>query len=388
MIDPTATEISAEQLRAALVAHEPVTVLDIRHAPDSAEWSIPGSVHLDVYDAVGTNQASALDAFLPPELGPVVTVCYRGNTSMLAMAQLRRRGIPAVSLHGGMRDWSLAWNAAAVTTGGRTDGQTDGNAEILQIRRTGKGCLSYMVVSAGKAAVIDPSVDPEVYLHLAADRHWTIVAVLDTHVHADHLSRARKLAELAGAKVYLPDQERVKYPFTPLRDGDVVRVGDATLTTLSTPGHTFESACYVLDAPAAQPPSRPSAVFTGDTLFLSTVGRPDLAAKADEETKKRARLLYASLQRLKSLAPGTVVLPCHSSQPVAFDGKALSGTVEEVCRRAELLRLAESEFVDTLLARIPAPPGNHLKIVQLNEAGELPADPRDLEAGANRCAVG
>jgi hypothetical protein len=83
----------------------------------------------------------------------------------------------------------------------------------------------------------------------------------------------------------------------------------------------------------------------------------------------------------------TIVLPCHTSEPVAFDGKALSSTMAEVSGKAALLQLGESEFVDALLTRIPPPPGNHLKIVQLNEAGEMPTDSRDLEAGANRCAV-
>lgn len=73
---------------------------------------------------------------------------------------------------------------------------------------------------------------------------------------------------------------------------------------------------------------------------------------------------------------------------MAFDGKALSCTIEEACRNAKMLSLSEADFVEALLARIPAPPANHLRIVQLNERGELPADPRDLEAGANRCAVG
>ena len=109
-----AREISMDDLRDALSRGEPVTVLDIRHAPDSAEWSIPGSLHLDVYDAVGMNDAGALGAFTPPSSAPVVTVCYRGNTSLLAMAQLRQRGIEAVSLHGGMRAWTLAWNVADV----------------------------------------------------------------------------------------------------------------------------------------------------------------------------------------------------------------------------------------------------------------------------------
>ncbi|MBI4420787.1 MAG: MBL fold metallo-hydrolase [Gemmatimonadetes bacterium] len=364
--------MSPETLRQMLDRGEAVTVLDVRRAADWREWSIPGSIHLDVHDALWANDAGALRDFVPLKNGRIVTVCGRGQTSLLAATRLRQRGIEALSLQGGMRAWSLAWNWAPVAVPGTP-------AAVVQVRRTGKGCLSYLVGSQGRAAVIDPSVEPRVYLDLAAARRWKITDVIDTHVHADHLSRARQLAELAGATVYLPAQQRVTFPFTPLNSGDKLSVGDATLEVLSTPGHTFESACYLLDG---------KALFTGDTLFLSSVGRPDLAAKADEETRQRARLLYGSLQRLKALPPETVVLPCHTSEPIAFDGRALAGTLQEVCARTEQMRQTENEFVEAILARIPPPPANHLKIVELNEQGTLPADTSDLEAGANRCAVG
>ena len=365
-------EVTVDELRRLLERGEPVTVLDVRAAQDRAEWWIPGSIHEDVHDALWAKDPHALADFNPPLNGPVVTVCGRGQTSTLAMKRLRDRGIPSASLHGGMQAWSLAWNIAAVAVPGTS-------AQVVQVRRTGKGCLSYIVGSKGKAAVIDPSLDPRVYVDLAGQRGWKITAVLDTHVHADHLSRARPLTEMTAARLYLPDQRRVSFPFTALKDGETLSVGDATLETLSTPGHTFESACYLLDGRAA---------FTGDTLFLSTIGRPDLAARADAETRERARLLYASLQRLKSLPPETVVLPGHTGEPVPFDGKPLSGRLADAWAQAELLQLPETEFIDAILARVPAPPGNHLEIVRLNEDGRFPNDPSTLEAGANRCAVG
>jgi glyoxylase-like metal-dependent hydrolase (beta-lactamase superfamily II) len=364
-------QITVEELRGMLERGEPVTVLDVRRATDRAEWFIPGSVFLDVHDALWTNDFSALSRFKPPAGQPVVTVCGRGNTSMLAMAHLRERGIPAASLHGGMRAWSLAWNSAQVPVPGSA-------AETLQVRRAGKGCLSYLTGSRGQAAVIDPSLDPQVYADLAFRHGWTISAVLDTHVHADHLTRGRQLAELTGARLYLPEQKRVKYPFLPLEEGDELRVGDARLTVLATPGHTRESICYFLDG---------KALFTGDTLFTNAVGRPDLATKADEETRQRARLLYASLQRLRGLPSGTLVLPGHTSEPPPFDGKPLAATLADAIARAGVLQLPEEKFVEAVLARIPPPPANHLQIVTLNEHGTAVSDSTELEAGANRCAL-
>src|SRR5207302_1609958 len=110
----TATAVTVEQLRRMLERGEPVTVLDVRHAADRAEWFIPGSVHLDVHDALWAKDATALANFDPPTNAPVVTVCGRGQTSMLAGERLRARGIRAMSLDGGMQAWSLAWNVAPV----------------------------------------------------------------------------------------------------------------------------------------------------------------------------------------------------------------------------------------------------------------------------------
>jgi glyoxylase-like metal-dependent hydrolase (beta-lactamase superfamily II) len=129
------------------------------------------------------------------------------------------------------------------------------------------------------------------------------------------------------------------------------------------------------------------ALFTGDTLSLAAVGRPDLEAST-EQARTRARLLFRSLQRLAALPPDTLVLPGHTSNPVAFDGEPIVGTLADVIDRVEPLRLSEDAFATFILARIPPTPPNHTAIVAFNEAGEMPqGDPTDLEAGANRCAI-
>jgi glyoxylase-like metal-dependent hydrolase (beta-lactamase superfamily II) len=270
-----------------------------------------------------------------------------------------------------MKAWSLAWNSAVVPTTGE-------ETTIIQIRRTGKGCLSYLIGSQGEAAVIDAALAPEVYRERARQHGWQITHVFDTHVHADHLSRSRQLAELAGAPLYLPQQERVSFAFTPVRNQDTFQIGGAQMSAVHTPGHTIESTCYLVDN---------QYLLTGDTLFLNAVGRPDL--KADpEEARERAHLLYASLRRLLALPAETVVLPGHAGAPVAFDGQPLAAPLAQVRRQVPLLSLNEDEFVDTLLQRIPATPPNHLRIVELNEAGAMPdGDVTELEAGANRCAA-
>jgi len=367
------TEWTPEQLRSALDSGQPVTVLDIRAARDR-EWWIPGSVHADVFDALKAGDAAPLESAMRdlPKAAPVVAVCNAGQTSGLALPHLQRLGYSAFSLRDGMRGWSEAWNTAAVQL-------PPGTPQVLQVRRTGKGCLSYVVLSGREALVVDPSVGAEVYVELARAAGARVVAVAETHVHADHVSRGGTLCSLTGARLYLPPQQRVVTPFTPATDGMEIPFGAARVRVLSTPGHTPESACYLLEG---------AAVFTGDTLFVQGVGRPDLKAEG-REAEGRARLLHDSLtRRIFPLDPRILVLPGHASEPLAFDGVPHAATLAEARASAGVDALDEDRFVAHLLRHLPPTPPNHFEIIRINEGRvAAPADLRTLEAGANRCAI-
>lgn len=362
--------VDAETLRSWLETGRQVIVLDIRSAADRATWAIPGSLHVDAYTALKARNHHALDNLSLPADVPVVTVCNVGQVSQIAAKQLQARGIEARSLEGGMRAWSLSWNTADIPL-------PNNNAQIIQIRRVGKGCLSYLIGSEQQAVVIDAALQPDVYLNLAQSRGWSIIAVVDTHIHADHLSRSRLLAQRCGATIYLPEQRRVAYPFTALENGSTIHVGDSTLTAIHTPGHTPESMCYLLDQ---------RALFTGDSLFLQGVGRPDLHAST-EASLANASLLYQSLRNLIALPAHTLVLPGHTSTPTPFDKIPLTASLSDLWNNVELLRLSESQFVDTLASRSPPVPPNHERIIELNEAGLPGENPAELEAGANNCAI-
>jgi len=363
--------IDVETLRAWLEEGRPVMILDVRPAEQRAEWAIPGSAHIDVYRALNEHDPHALDVVEVADHTPVVTVCAAGRTSQLAAAQLAARGIPALSLEGGMKAWSLAWNIAEVPL-------EDASTRVIQVRRTGKGCLSYLIGAGEEAFVIDASLDPQVYLDLARGQGWQITSVFDTHIHADHLSRSRQLAERSGAMLFLPEQERVSFPATRMRDGDMLATPQLRLTALRTPGHTPESTCYLLNN---------TLLLTGDTLFPSGVGRPDLHAGV-QEARKRSALLYRSLRKLLALPPETLVLPGHASQPVPFDGVPIGARLAEIGERVELLHVRRTVFVETLVQRLPPTPPNYERITRLNEVGLFPDhDVTELEAGANRCAI-
>lgn len=362
--------ISVGALRDMLEQGQPVTILDVRPEEEWAEWRIPGSVHVDAYDALKAGDPDALAGVELPADTPVVTLCGVGVTSLTAARQLRQQGYQAQSLAGGMKAWSQAWNSADVPL-------ATSKTQVIQLRRTGKGCLSYLIGAGDEAVVLDASLPSKIYLGLAQQRGWRITTVIDTHIHADHLSRGRPLAGMTGATLYLPDNRRA-IAFRPVHDGDMLTIGEARLEVLATPGHTEESVSYMLDG---------QALFTGDTLFLDGVGRPDLEANP-EEAEQRARMLYRSLQRLQALPGDVVVLPSHAAKPIPFDGVPLVATLKEVQERVARLRQTETEFVHSVLTHLPPTPPNHSRIVALNEeAGWAEGDVTDLEAGANRCAA-
>lgn len=360
--------IEVKTLRRWLAEGKPVTVVDVRPEEQRKEWSIPNSVHIDAYAGLKAGDESALEDLELPHDQPVVTVCAAGNASRVAADQLEKQGFEVASLDGGMKAWSVAHNTAELSL--------RSGVRVVQVRRTGKGCLCYLVVSEGEALVIDPALDPNVYQAIEVEQGLRIVGVLETHVHADHLSRAHHLAAALDVPRYLPAQGRVLCHFTPLHDGDAIPFGSTELRVIHTPGHTWESSSFAVAG----------AVFTGDTLFTDGVGSPDLEAEP-EEAAQRAGALYASLQKLMELPEDILVLPGHASKPLDFSGTPWAASLHEVKNDASLLKLERDAFIQRLTTNLPNAPANHQRIVALNEACELPEDTTELEAGANRCGV-
>jgi glyoxylase-like metal-dependent hydrolase (beta-lactamase superfamily II) len=361
--------ITVSKLQEKLNNKERVFILDVRPTEQRNEWKIAESTHVDAYKKLNAGDDTALDFVTAPENSTVVTVCAAGRTSMLASELLARRGIRAYSLEGGMKAWNYAWNRAEVNFS---------NAKVIQIRRAAKGVLSYMIGSSNEAVVIDASLDPQIYLNLAKENGWTIKYVMDTHIHADFVSRTGELSVASRAKHLFIDKAQVDFRFTPVRPGESISFGNTRLQFLHTPGHTWESTTFKLDD---------HAIFTGDTLFIDGIGRPDL--KADqEETVNKAKSLYKSLNDLLSLSPSMLVLPAHTSNTIAFDKKIIGDTIKNVGEKIEQVRLSEAEFVDYALSRIPPTPPNYLTIAALNRKGSSEGQQlAELEAGGNHCAI-
>lgn len=362
-IDPT-------ELADRLAQREQLTVLDVRL---DADWPIEAEsatlLHVPAEDVLAAPAAVAERL-----QGPVAVVCNRGLKAEAVVGALRAAGADAQVVAGGMRGWIAALRAWPVEIG------LDG-VEVVQVQRPGRGCLSYMVVSEGEAVVVDPAPDAAFFTALAAGRGARITQVIDTHIHADHLSGARALAEASGAKLRLsePALERgLAYAdqVVPIGDGEEIELGATTLRVLALPGHTTDMTGIVVGE---------RAVISGDSLFADGIARPDLQRGDPQGAEQMARLLHATLrERLLSLPGDVVLLPGHA-HPGVHDG-AVAATLDEV--RAAVPELAiddPAEFAVELIAEMPARPANYEAIIAVN-SGTHPFDP-ELESGGNSCAT-
>jgi len=237
-------------------------------------------------------------------------------------------------------------------------------------------CASYLFGcgTEAKLAVVDPHADlVDDYIATAAQLGAPIVAVFETHVQADHLSGLPMLVERTGATAYLPAGAGVEFEHVALADGDVVELGNTLVTAIATPGHAPAHHAYTV-ADRRRETKEPWLVFSGDSLLIGDVGRPDLHVAGDAHGQ--ARVLHASLRRLLELPDHVVLYPSHYAGSVC--GRGLSGNpVSSIgFERAHnaLLAVADPDvFADALIAERPPAPADHVRIIDANRAGTVGA---------------
>jgi glyoxylase-like metal-dependent hydrolase (beta-lactamase superfamily II) len=235
-------------------------------------------------------------------------------------------------------------------------------------------CASYLLgcKTSGEFAVVDPHVDlVDEYVALAEAQGAAIVAVLDTHVQADHVSGLPELVARTGATAHLPDGAGVEFEHHALRDGEVVTLGNVEIGAISTPGHALVHHAYlVTDHTRAD---EPWLVLTGDALLVGDAGRPDLHTHGEHTLEEMARALYRSLtERLLALPDHLVLYPSHYSGSVC--GRGLSAnpisTIGFECRHNTALQHdGEDAFVQALIQDMPPAPAQHAAIVAANRTG-------------------
>jgi glyoxylase-like metal-dependent hydrolase (beta-lactamase superfamily II) len=243
-----------------------------------------------------------------------------------------------------------------------------------QLLNDATACASYLVgcKTHSQFAVVDPHVDlVEDYIRLAEAQGIPIVAVLETHLQADHVSGLPELAARTGATAYMPEGAGVEFDHEPLADGRVLKLGNTEIEAIATPGHAAAHHAYVVTDRTRG--DEPWLVLTGDALLVGDAGRPDLHAHGEHTVEEMARTLYRSLTaRLLALPDHLAVFPAHYSGSVC--GRGLSATPVSTIgferRHNRALQLdSEDAFVQALLADIPPAPDDQAAIVAANRAG-------------------
>ena len=370
----TVREIGAAEFEAELRERADVVVLDTRDRESYATWRISGARRLrNVPETELATSAGDLLAGIPAD-ARVRVICHAGIGSLRVAASLGGAFAEVLSVEGGMIGWSRVLRAEPVAV--------DAPFEVVQLRREARGCLSYLVIAGGEALVVDPAPGIAPYLEEAAARGVRVTRVFDSHIHADHVSGARALAEETGAALHLsaaalPRGLRYGPAVETVADGDVLRLGGEAVRVVALPGHTTDMTGLLLGE---------GALIGGDSLFTDSVARPDLEA-GDARADEAARDLFDTLTGpVAALPDTTVLLPCH------YAGGRLPGPVApalgEVRSRVGELSLGREAFVDRILSQIPPTPSNHLRIIAVNLGEELPADQvARLEVGVNSCAA-
>ncbi len=351
-------------------------VLDVRAEDQFERWRIEGKATLEMENIPYWTALTDLGRIVEklPEHQEVVVVCAHGGSSGMVAEMVDRPNVH--NLEGGMDAWANTLVPRTLLD--------DGTNFVVQLDRIAKACLSYAVGARGETmALIDPAADVEAYLAIAEEMRSTITDVFDTHLHADHISLGRQLASHTGGAYHLApgDGEGAAFEFTELVDGETFQFGELELIvrSVATPGHTPGSTSLEV---------HDRFLMTGDAVFVSGVGRPDLGG----ETEPWARDLFNTIHRkLAQLKPTLEVCPAHyTSRSESREDGSVRRALGDLLANDPVVSIGdETEFVDYVVGHLGEPPAVYEKIRQVN-LGLLQPDPdlsKELEVGRNECAL-
>lgn len=352
-------------------------ILDVRSTDDFQAGKVEGprpvpTRHVPVYRVMEELEEQAAAT----REGAVI-VCGQGNGSELVAEEFEALGVRTRSLAGGTDAWNRLLVPVEITG-------LPGDVRVWQFQRPAKACLSYLVgVPGGNAVIVDPTRSPEPYLELAQVHDMAVTHVVDTHVHADHISGGPAVAARLGAEYHLPPEDAggiVPFPNRPLKDGDQLDLGSAVVRamTMHLPGHTPGTTALLVSE---------TVLLVGDTVFVRGLGRPDLTGQADE----LARDLFRSVhERLRPLDPRTIIAPAHwsSSEEINTDG-LVTTTLDEVFTATLLNERAIERFVEQIVSSLPTAPQSYDTIRRVNAGQITPGDDEIevLDVGRNQCAA-
>lgn len=385
-------EITVEEFYDKINRENDILLLDVRNDEDFEAWRIesrytPETMHIS-YLVFAEDGPAALDD-LPelmaiPDDREIIAVCAKGGASDFVAAILRDEGKTAYNLIDGM----IAWGNYHVF---RPVVEKEAY-QIYQVDRIARGCLSHVLISQGKAAIIDPLRHVDNYTQFLDEKGVELSLLLDTHAHADHISGGPGLAETTGAGYYLHPYDAI-HPFDMLpavidyqllQDGQELSLGDLTIRVLHTPGHTLGQVNFIATDGQGQ-----SYAFTGDNIFIQSFGRPDLGGQGEAW----APIVYDTIfHRFKENVPeGSWILPGHYA---AFDEANEQGVftkpVADLWRDNIGLQFKhEDHFITYVLTHLPDMPEQYIEIKRVNIGLTHPDEDAasELELGKNVCAL-
>jgi glyoxylase-like metal-dependent hydrolase (beta-lactamase superfamily II) len=385
-------DITVEAFYQRISQENEILLLDVRVDSEFDAWRIeslytPETMHIP-YGIFAEDGPAALEKLpqltaVPPNR-EIVAVCALGDASDLIAAILREEGMTAVNLVGGMISWGNYYVVRPVVE--------QDSYQIYQVDRVARGCLSYILISQGQAAIIDPLRHTDHYLELLEEKGAELTLLLDTHAHADHISGGPELAEVTGAKYYLHPYDAI-HPFDMLpalieyqilQEGQRFSLGDLTIQVMHTPGHTLGQVNFIVtDENSA------AYAFTGDNLFIQSFGRPDLGGQGEAW----APIVYETIfHKFKATVPDDAwILPGHYA---SFDEANKEGVytiqASKLWQENQGLQFENgTAFIEYVLSHLPELPPQYIEIKRVNIGLTQPDEKAasELELGRNICAL-
>ncbi len=365
--------LTVQEFKKRLDAGEVSFLFDLRNSDEFKDWRIEGRKEIEMLNIPQEEFVGEEERHLSrfPKRGSIVTFCAHGDAAQYSAEWLRNHGYDAVALEGGMDLWSEYYEQRLVST----------SPDVYQIYRVAKGCISYLAISDESAVVIDAPRHVRTLLDLAAKLKKKVSHVLDTHLHADHISGGREIARLTGAAYHVHpfDVQEASYAYTPLVDRSRIAFGSHVIEIIHSPGHTPGSTSFFLDS---------LLLFTGDIIMKESIGRPDLGGMSEQWAGE----LYDTLfKRYARLSDDVVVLPSHSTGIREQNAAGVVKITLGQARKANDLYQSKSlsDFLSCVRANLPENPARYQEIRKVN-LGVLAADEakqKELEIGKNLCGM-
>lgn len=367
----------AQDLFRWLATRADMAVVDVRNLKDFERFHIEAPypftlVNISYYDFMENEEEAVARV---PKGSRIHIVCAKEGSARYVAEILDQHGFDVDYLQGGIKTWGNLLVPKLVARGD--------DYELFQFIRPGKASCSYGLISGKEMMLFDPSRNLDFYLGFAAEKGCIVTKTFETHLQADYIAGSRDIARSTGANFFANDGDFAtsNNPYTPLRNGEVHRfsLGGPGVRVLFTPGHTPGSTSFVIDD---------RFIVSGDTIFINSVGRPDLGGKAEEW----AGTLFDSIQMIKHLAPGLQVLPGHyidweeANQDLLF----VRSLGEVLARNATIYGIEEpAAFVAFIKANMRPQPEEYavIRLVNANLRQEEEERQEELDLGKNECAA-